>query len=135
MKKSITHSNLKDLSVLLLTYGFLKPKIVVSKFTVISDLFMSKYFSQIKIDYALIENTYAGCYENILELMTDNNVVIGFIKTTDFNEKEILNNISKLKPVLFNKIQIPLLTVQTKLKLKNVFFCLCMKGNIYFTKA
>ena len=34
----------------------------------------------------------------------------------DFNKQDMLNCIKKLKPVLFNKIQIPLFNIKTKLK-------------------
>ena len=133
MKKSVTINNLNNLNILLLTLGFFNPTIIINceeKPKIIKDNFNSKFFSNIMIDYVLLNNVTTGYIEtnkfNIIEFGLDNaKTILGLIQPKvnikDITEKEIINNLNKFKVCLFNKIQIPLFTIQTKLRFRNIF--------------
>ena len=132
MKKSITKSCLENINTLLLTYSYINPTLLINNYQLIQSGFLSKFVGQVNVNYLVATDQIFGYSEHnnlrILELCCENSeVMYGIVNLqgrggeVDFNKQDMLNCIKKLKPVLFNKIQIPLFNIKTKLKLKNVF--------------
>ena len=131
MKKSITKSSLENINTLLLTYSYINPTLLINNFQQIQTGFLSKFAGHVNVNYLVATDQIFGYSEHnnlrILELCCENSeVMYGIVNLqgrngeVDFNKQDMLTSIKKLKPVLFNKIQVPLFNIKTKLKLKNV---------------
>jgi len=133
MKKSITYSNIENMNILLLTLGFFKPTIIINssdKPQLTKNIFKSKFFNNITVDYVSINNVMTGFVENnlfnIVEFALDDaKTILGIISPkiniTQITEKDIINSLDKLKVVYFNNISFPLFAIQTKLRFRNIF--------------
>jgi hypothetical protein len=133
MKNSVSSNNLLNLNILLLTFGFFKPIIIINtpiKPQILKQEFNSRFFNKIVVDYVVINNITCGYVEttdfNIVEFaIDDTKTMLGFIQPKknikDISEKDIINNLDKFKVGLFNKIMFPLFAIQTKLRFRNIF--------------
>lgn len=133
MKKSITHNNLEKLNILLLTLGYFKPTIIINssdKPQLIKNIFTSKFYNKITVDYVSINNVMTGFIENnnfnILEFALDDaKTMLGIVSPkiiiSQITEKDIINSLDKFKVVYFNNITFPLFAIQTKLRFRNIF--------------
>lgn len=129
MKKSVSQSCLNDINVLLLTYSYAQPTLLINNFENNIGIFNSMFNGQVKVNYLSASNQVFGTIETenmkILELCCENNdVMYGMVllNNNDFNfsKKELIDATKNLKPVLFNNIQFPQFNIKTKLKLKNI---------------
>jgi serine protease inhibitor len=84
--------------------------------------------------YINIPKQIFGYYQNksfeILEILTEEKLVVGFVKTNfnlEFDCNLLLESINKLKPTLFNVVKIPVFNVKTKLRLKSLLLELNVK--------
>ena len=138
MKKSISSSCISDINVLLLTYSFMNPTLLLNNVQTQIGGFKSIFAGNVNVKYLIASQQIFGYTETedmkILELCCENSLVMfGIILLNDeknqngqnnqmsFNTTELNNATKKLKPVLFNSVRFPLFNIKTKLKLKNVF--------------
>jgi len=134
MKKSVTSTNLEQLNMLLLTFGYFNPTInITGEYKLLKDNFNSKYFNNITTDYAVLTNCHAGFLETekfkIVEFACNNdkskNIMFGLllplVNIAEIKENEISNNFKNFKLIKFNKIMFPLFTILTKLRFRNIF--------------
>lgn len=133
MKKSISNSNLENLNILLLTLGYFKPTIIINstdKPQITKNIFNSKFYNNITVDYVCINNVMTGFIENnnfkIVEFALDDaktmlGIVSPKININQITEKDIINSLDKFKVVYFNSITFPLFAIQTKLRFRNIF--------------
>jgi serine protease inhibitor len=132
MKKSITSQNLENLNVLLMTYSFINPTLLINEYQLGKGNFFSVFSGNSVVNYVLVKNQSFGFAQHdkieILEICCEQNeLMYGMIKLDQMEQLEInlkkidlMNTINKLKPVYFKSVQFPLFNIQTKLKLKNV---------------
>lgn len=129
MKKSVSQSCLNDINVLLLTYSYSHPTLLINNFQNNIGIFNSMFNGQVKVNYLTANNQVFGTVETenmkILELCCENNdIMYGMILLNNndfnFNKKELIDATKNLKPMLFNNIQFPQFNIKTKLKLKNI---------------
>jgi hypothetical protein len=129
MKKSVSQSCLNDINVLLLTYSYSHPTLLINNFQNNVGTFNSMFNGQVNVNYLTASNQVFGTIETenmkILELCCENNeIMYGMIllNNNDFNfsKKELIDSTKNLKPMLFNTIQFPQFNIKTKLKLKNI---------------
>jgi len=127
IKKIISSSKLKNLNVLLLTFGILNPTLLLNTYLIEQSTFKSVFYGDILHKYLSISNQLFGYVQNksfeILEMMTEEKTIVGFVKTNfnaELNKQALLESISELKPTLFKSVKIPIFNVRTKLKLKNL---------------
>jgi hypothetical protein len=129
MKKSVSQACLNDINVLLLTYSYSQPTLLINNFQNNIGIFNSMFNGQVKVNYLTANNQVFGTIETenmkILELCCENNdIMYGMILLNNndfnFNKKELIDATKNLKPMLFNTIQFPQFNIKTKLKLKNI---------------
>jgi hypothetical protein len=130
MKKSVSSSCIADLNVLLLTYAYLNPTLLLNNIQMQIGRFESVFVGNVNVKYLIASEQIFGYTESdsmkILEICCDNSLVMfGIIllkgEGVNFDRNELNNAIKKIKPVLFNQIRFPLFNIKTKLKLRNVF--------------
>jgi hypothetical protein len=130
MKKSLIPQNLENLNVLLLTYSYTNPTLLINNYQIIQGDFFSIFTGSSKVNYIFVNEQVFGFSQHdnieILELCCEQSeLMFGLIKLNDsemnFKKIDLMNAIKKLKPVYFKNIQFPLFNIKTKLKLKNVF--------------
>ena len=130
MKKSVSSQNLERLNVLLLTYSYANPTLLLNNIQMKMGDFHSIFTGSSQVKYVYASEQVFGFIETdsmkILEICCESSEVMFGLITLDggeinFNKKDLMNSTKNLKPVLFNYIQFPMFTIKTKLKLKNVF--------------
>jgi hypothetical protein len=133
MKKSVSSSCIADINVLLLTYSFMNPTLLLNNVQMQIGGFKSVFVGNVNVKYLIAAQQIFGYTETedmkILEICCENSLVMfGLILLKNnengqinFNRNDLNNATKKLKPVLFNHVQFPLFNIKTKLKLKNVF--------------
>ena len=130
MKKSITSQNLENLNVLLMTYSYMNPTLLINDYQFGQGKFLSIFGGETLVNYVQAKNQLFGFSQHegmeILELCCEQSeLMFGMIKLEqpeiNFKKIDLINAVKKLKPVYFKLIQFPLIHIQTKLKLKNVF--------------
>ena len=134
IKKVISSSTISNLNVLLLIFGIINPTLLLNMYKVEEKVFHSVFHQNIMHRYLTITKQIFGYYQNksfeILEILTEENVVVGFVKTNfnlEFDCNLLLESINKLKPTLFNVVKIPVFNVKTKLRLKSLLLELNVK--------
>lgn len=129
MKKSVSLQNLENLNVLLLTYSYINPTLLINNPEIKLGKFFSLFSGLSEVNYIFGHQQVFGFakHENLelLEICCENSeLMFGMIKIEDeinFKKQDLITAIKKLKPVFFNYIQFPMFNIQTKIKLKNVF--------------
>jgi len=129
MKKSVSIQNLENLNVLLLTYSYINPTLLINNPEVKLGKFFSLFSGLSQVNYIFGHQQVFGFaqHENLelLEICCENSeLMFGMIKIDEeinFKKQDLITATKKLKPVFFNYIQFPMFNIQTKLKLKNVF--------------
>jgi len=130
MKKSVSSSCIADINVLLLTYAFMNPTLLLNNVQMQIGRFESVFGGNVNVKYLIASDQIFGYTElqemKILEICCDNSLVMfGIIllkgEGVNFNRNELNSAIKRIKPVLFNQVRFPLFNIKTKLKLKNVF--------------
>jgi hypothetical protein len=129
MKKSVSSQNLENLNVLLLTYSYINPTLLINNPEIKPEKFFSIFSGLINVNYLFAHQQVFGYaqHENLelIEICCENSdLMFGMIKIEDelnFKKSDLITLTKKLKPVFFNYVQFPMFNIKTKLKLKNVF--------------